>query len=80
MLLNVATDCGHESIFEEQIAKAALQALGHDMHPQVGLAGFFLDLAIADPGRPGRFVLGIECNGASYHISGSFPLRAVADL
>lgn len=40
--MGVAIDHGHESIFEEQTAKA-LQALGHDVHPQVGLAGFFLD-------------------------------------
>ncbi|MCW2247705.1 very-short-patch-repair endonuclease [Azospirillum fermentarium] len=66
----VATDREHDSVFEEQVAKA-LQALGHDVHPQVGLAGFFIDLAIADPERPGRFVLGIECDGASYHSSRS---------
>jgi very-short-patch-repair endonuclease len=41
------------------------------VHPQIGIAGFFIDLAIADPERPGRYLLGIECDGASYHSSRS---------
>ena len=36
-----------DSVFEEQVADA-LQALGYQVHPQVGMAGFFIDLAIAD--------------------------------
>ena len=55
-----------ESVFEEQVANA-LQAKGYQVHPQVGIAGFFIDLAIADPDRPGRYLIGIECDGASYH-------------
>ena len=55
-----------DSVFEEQVA-AALQARGYQVHPQVGIAGLFIDLAIADPERPGRYLLGIECDGASYH-------------
>lgn len=61
-----ATERDMDSIFEEQVA-AALQAKGYQMHPQVGIAGFFIDLAVADPERPGRYLLGIECDGASYH-------------
>ena len=34
---------------------------------QVGIAGFFVDLAIRDPNKPGRFILGIECDGIAYH-------------
>lgn len=55
-----------DSVFEEQVAKA-LQGLGYQVHRQVGLAGFFIDLAVADADRPGRYLLGIECDGASYH-------------
>lgn len=55
-----------DSVFEEQVA-SALQSRGYQVHPQVGIAGFFIDLAIADPERTGRYVLGIECDGASYH-------------
>jgi very-short-patch-repair endonuclease len=55
-----------DSVFEEQVA-TALEERGYEVHRQVGLAGFFIDLAITDPERPGRFLLGIECDGASYH-------------
>jgi len=70
--LSVAQTSGREmdSIFEEQVANA-LQARGYQVHPQVGIAGFFIDLAIADPERPGRYLIGIECDGAAYHSSRS---------
>ena len=61
-----STGRDHDSVFEEQVAKA-LQAQGYQVHRQVGIAGFFVDLAIADEDRPGRYLLGIECDGASYH-------------
>jgi len=61
-----ATGRDHDSAFEVQVA-AALQKRGYQVHPQVGIAGFFIDLAIADPARPGRYLLGIECDGAAYH-------------
>ena len=60
----------HDSVFEVQVANA-LQERGYQVHAQVGIAGFFIDLAIADPTRPGRYLLGIECDGASYHSSRS---------
>ena len=59
-----------DSIFEEQVGDA-LQARGYQVHPQVGIAGFFIDLAIGDTDRPGRYLLGIECDGAAYHSSRS---------
>lgn len=60
----------HDSPFEVQVGKA-LQKAGYQVHPQVGIAGFFIDLAIADSDRPGRYLLGIECDGESYHSSAS---------
>ena len=70
--LDVARQTGrdHDSVLEEQIGRA-LQDRGHQVHPQVGIAGFFIDLAIADTERPGRYLLGIECDGAAYHSSRS---------
>ncbi|MEI8396688.1 MAG: DUF3320 domain-containing protein [Rhodospirillaceae bacterium] len=65
-----STDRGHDSVFEEQVAEA-LRREGYDVRCQIGLAGFFIDLAVADPERPGRYVLGIECDGATYHSSRS---------
>ena len=55
-----------DSPFEEAVA-ARLRTLDFDVDHQVGSAGFFIDLAVRDPSRPGRYVLGIECDGAAYH-------------
>lgn len=64
---------GHRAIdsdFEDDVG-TALAALGYQVEHQVGVAGFFVDLAIKDPERPGRYLLGIECDGATYHSSRS---------
>ena len=42
-----------------------------EVHRQVGTTGFIIDLAIVDPVKPGRYLLGIECDGATYHSSRS---------
>ena len=55
-----------DSPFEEAVADR-LRKWGHDVAHQVGSVGFFIDLAVVDPARPGRYLLGIECDGASYH-------------
>ena len=36
---------------------------------QVGCSSFRVDLGVIDPSSPGRFALGVECDGASYHSS-----------
>jgi very-short-patch-repair endonuclease len=59
-----------DSIFEEQVADA-LTEHGYLVRQQVGQSGFFVDLAVIDPERPGRYVIGIECDGAAYHSSRS---------
>ena len=55
-----------DSPFEEAVARE-LGRRGHQVDHQVGSAGFFVDLAVVDPDRPGRYLLGVECDGASYH-------------
>ena len=55
-----------DSPFEEEVRRA-LEAGGWRTVPQVGVAGFFIDLAIVDPEQPGRYLMGIECDGANYH-------------
>ena len=57
-----------ESPFEEAVAKA-LTEKGLIVRPQVGCSGYRIDLAIEDPERPGTYLLGIECDGATYHSS-----------
>jgi len=43
---------------------------GFEVVPQVGVAGYFIDLAVKHPKRSG-YLLGIECDGAMYHSSKS---------
>lgn len=57
-----------ESPFENQVCDA-LREKGHIVHPQVGCSGYRIDLAILDPEHLGRYLLGIECDGANYHRS-----------
>src|SRR6266446_3397800 len=37
--------------------------------PQVGVAGYRIDLGVLDDATPGRFLCGIECDGVAYHNS-----------
>ena len=55
-----------DSPFEEEVADQ-LRRLGYEVEHQVGSGGFFIDLAVIDEDHPGRFLLGVECDGASYH-------------
>jgi len=55
-----------ESPFEEAVA-SELRKLGYHIEHQVGSRGYFIDLAVIDEERPGRYLLGIECDGATYH-------------
>jgi very-short-patch-repair endonuclease len=71
-VLDVAQQSGREieSPFEQQVMQM-LQREGWEVHAQVGIAGFFIDLAIVDPYLPSRYLLGIECDGATWHSSRS---------
>lgn len=44
-----------------------LEKLGYTCVPQIGVAGFFIDIAIVDPANEGHYLMGIECDGAAYH-------------
>ncbi len=65
-----STDRPAGSPFEEAV-RDALVRRGLRVEGQIGVSGFFIDLAIVDADRPGRFLLGIECDGAAYHSSRS---------
>lgn len=41
--------------------------MSYEVVPQVGYSGFRIDLGVIDPAEPGRFLLGVECDGATYH-------------
>lgn len=66
MEIGIATGGDSESPFEEDV-EAELVRLGWHIERQVGVGGFRIDLAVKDPERPGRYLLGIECDGATYH-------------
>ena len=55
-----------DSPFEEEVANA-LRQHGYEVDHQIGSAGYFIDLGVKDKNKPGRYVLGIECDGATYH-------------
>jgi very-short-patch-repair endonuclease len=52
--------------FERSVA-AVLKEKGFEVVPQVGVAGFFIDLGVKHPAKAGAYLLGIECDGAGYH-------------
>lgn len=61
-----SADAEPESEFERLVAER-LMAAGYIVHYQVGCSAYRIDLAIVDPTSPGRYLLGIECDGATYH-------------
>lgn len=56
----------YDSPFEEAVARV-IRSNGYDVVPQVGVSGFRIDLGVIDPTQLGRFVIGVECDGATYH-------------
>src|SRR5258708_5909841 len=40
-----------------------------EIHPQVGVSFFRVDLGVVHPDFPGRYLAGVECDGATYHRS-----------
>jgi very-short-patch-repair endonuclease len=55
-----------ESPLEKDVASAVRQ-LGYEVTPQVGCSGYRIDLGVRSAQAPGSFLLGIECDGATYH-------------
>lgn len=68
--LNNRHETGKEtdSPFEDEVI-SAIKSLGYEVEPQVGSAGFYIDIGVKDPKKPGRYILAVECDGASYHSS-----------
>ena len=61
--------CGDvESPFEDEVLRT-VRRWGYEVVPQVGCAGYRIDLAMRSPDRAGEFALGIECDGAMYRSS-----------
>ncbi len=60
------TGLAPESPFEEDVA-TVIADLGYEVDPQIGSAGFRIDLGVRQRDRPGRYILAVECDGESYH-------------
>ena len=60
------TGLAADSPFEEDVAQE-IADLGYEVDCQVGSAGFRIDLGVRHVERPGRYILAVECDGASYH-------------
>ncbi len=64
--LSIPDTLQFDSPFEMQVYDVLVN-LGHKIDTQVGCSGYKLDLAIRHPSLHGRYVLAIECDGATYH-------------
>jgi very-short-patch-repair endonuclease len=61
----------------EMFVKEKLESIGCEVHPQVGVAGYRVDLGVKHPKYPYGYLAGIECDGATYHSSKSARERDV---
>lgn len=59
-----------QSPFEIAVSKV-VRSLGCHAEPQVGVAGYYIDIGVQILDGSGDFILGIECDGAKYHSSKS---------
>lgn len=59
-----------DSPFEVDVYNELIN-LGYDVRKQVGCSGYRIDLAVINPKNPSNYLVGIECDGATYHSSKS---------
>lgn len=67
-LAGEGNDAEPDSEFELDVQNA-LVARGYRVDRQIGASGFKIDLAIVNQENNQEYILGIECDGASYHSS-----------
>jgi very-short-patch-repair endonuclease len=68
--LPAETSLGSEDEFDSPLESeicAELRRRGYTVHTQVGCSGYRIDLAVVHPDQPGRYWVGIECDGRHYH-------------
>lgn len=68
----IGKECDSE--FEKWVIES-LRASGFESVPQLGFAGYRIDIAVRHPQYPGIFLCGIECDGATYHSARSIRER-----
>jgi very-short-patch-repair endonuclease len=66
--LVIAEDTGHEPDSDFEIAVIdVLRSRGYAVTPQLGVAGYRIDIAVKHPDAPATYLAAIECDGAGYH-------------
>ena len=66
----VITNKETDSEFEDHVIQQ-IRSIGCDAIPQVGVVGFSIDIGVKHPDWPHGFIMGVECDGATYHSSKS---------
>lgn len=67
-LLTSADQTGREPDSDFEIAVIdLLRNKGYEVTPQLGVAGYSIDIAVKNPDMPGSYLAAIECDGATYH-------------
>ena len=59
-----------DSPFEEHVI-SKIKSIGCEAIPQVGVKGFSIDIGVKHPDWPHGYIMGVECDGATYHSSRS---------
>jgi hypothetical protein len=68
LALDISAGGDAESPFEESVI-SVIRSWGHELTPQVGTAGYRIDIGVRHSGHLGVYALGIECDGYQYHSS-----------
>lgn len=67
---SILQDVDQKTLIESPFEQAVYEELtkkGLRLIPKVGQAGYKVDFGVLDEEFPGRFVIGIECDGTTYH-------------
>ena len=59
-----------DSPLEEHVIRQ-IESIGCETKPQVGVAGYFIDIGVRHPEWPHGYIMGVEVDGARYHSSRS---------
>lgn len=73
---NSASGALFESSFEEMVHRSLTQ-LGYTVDTQIGYSGYKIDLAVVHPDESSRYIIAIECDGATFHSAKSTRERDV---
>jgi very-short-patch-repair endonuclease len=65
-IIESSKDNVFESPLEEEVYNG-LSALGYTIDTQVGFSAYKIDLGVVHPKNPNKYVLAIECDGATFH-------------